>query len=95
MNHCGQSPLVSYCCAKIDAQDLFDGLVMFQREQEFDRPLADVAGSPGGAGILFEPVRHGQMDHGVVGEPRDTAYRERHPRCHRHEMRRLRVTRFQ
>src|ERR1019366_1178088 len=54
-----------------NSQDLLDGMVMFQRKQELDWPLADVAGSPGGTGILFEPVRHAQMDLRIVGEPRE------------------------
>ena len=71
MNHCGQSPCRLVLLREDDAQDLLDRVVMFQRKEELDRPLADIAGSPGGAGILLEPVRHGQMDHRVVREPRE------------------------
>ena len=31
--------------------------IVLEREQELDRSLADVAGAPGGAGILLEAVR--------------------------------------
>ena len=71
MNHCGQSPRRLILLREDDPQDLLDRRVMLERQQKLDRPLADIAGSPGGAGILFEPVRHGQMDHGIVGEPRE------------------------
>ena len=54
-----------------DAQDLLDRVVMFQRKEELDRPLADIAGSPGGARVLFEPMRHRQMNHRVMREPRE------------------------
>ena len=71
MNHCGQSPCVSYCCAKTMRRISFDRLVVLQREKELHRTLADVARSPGRAGILLESVRHGQMDHRIVREPRE------------------------
>ena len=54
-----------------DPQDLLDRRVVLEREQELDRALADVAGAPGGAGVLLEAVRHGEMDHRVVREPRE------------------------
>ena len=54
-----------------DAQDLLDRPIVLEREQKFDRALADVARAPGAAGILFEAVRRGEMDHGVVREPRE------------------------
>ena len=38
-------------------------------EEELDRPLADVARAPGGAGVLLEPVRNGQVDHRIMREP--------------------------
>ena len=47
------------------------GCVVLERQQELDRPLADIAGAPGGAGILLEAVRHREMHHRVVGEPRE------------------------
>ena len=77
MNHCGQSPRCLILLREDDPQNLLDRLVMFEREQELDRPLADIARSPGGAGILLEPVRHGEMDHGIVGEPREHAIERR------------------
>ena len=52
-----------------DAQDLFDRLIMLERQQEFDRALADVTRAPRAAGILFETVRRGEMDHPVMREP--------------------------
>ena len=45
------------------------GVVMLERQQELDRPLADVAGAPGGAGILLEAVRHGEVHDRVMGKP--------------------------
>ena len=68
------------------------GCVVLEREQELDRPLADVARAPGGAGILLEAVRHGQMHHGVVGEPREHRIERRDVGAARREMRRPRVT---
>ncbi len=53
-----------------DPQDLLDRFVVFERQEEFDRSLADVAGSPRRTGVLLEPARHRQMDHRVVREPR-------------------------
>ena len=52
-----------------DAQNLFDWPIMLERQKEFDRALADVARAPGAAGILFETVRRGEVDHGVVRKP--------------------------
>ena len=54
-----------------EPQDLLDDGVVLEREQELDRPLADVAGAPGGAGVLLEAVRDGEVDHRVVGKPRE------------------------
>ena len=54
---------------KEDAQDLLDLLIVLERQQEFDRALADVARAPRAAGILFEAVRRGEMDHPVMCEP--------------------------
>ena len=51
-------------------QDLSDGFVVLEREEEFDRPLTDVARTPCRTRILLKPARYRQMDHGVVGEPR-------------------------
>ena len=42
---------------------------MFERQKQLDRPLADVARAPRAAGILFETMRRGEMDHAVVREP--------------------------
>ena len=69
MNHCGQSPLSSYCCAKRMRRISLTGSIMLERQQEFDRALADVARAPGAAGILFETMRRGEMDHPVMREP--------------------------
>ena len=52
-----------------NAQNLFDRLIMLERQQEFDRALADVARAPRAAGILFETMRRGEMDHPVMREP--------------------------
>ena len=71
MNHCGQSPRDSILLRKDDAQDLLDLVVMSQRKQELDRPLADIARAPGAACILFQPMRHRQMNHRVMREPRE------------------------
>ena len=71
MNHCGQSPAQLVLLREDDAQDLLDRLVVLERQQELDRALADVARAPGGAGILLQPVRHGEVDHRVVREPRE------------------------
>src|ERR1700722_14742681 len=38
--------------SKQDAEDLFDLLIVLERQQEFNRALADVARAPGAAGIL-------------------------------------------
>ena len=54
---------------KDDAQDLADRLMMAERQEEFHRPLADIARAPGRRRILFEAARHRQMHHGVLGEP--------------------------
>ena len=51
MNHCGQSPRCSYCCAKTMRRISLDRRVVLEREQELDRPLADVARAPGGAAV--------------------------------------------
>ena len=69
MNHCGQSPLSSYCWAKRMRRISLTGSIMLERQQQFDRALADVARAPRAAGILFETVRRGEMDHAVVREP--------------------------
>ena len=42
---------------------------MLVGEQEFDRPLADVARAPGRTRILLEAVRHAQMHDGIMREP--------------------------
>ena len=39
-------------------------------EQPLDGPLADIAHAPSGAAVLFEAVRGGEVDDGVVREPR-------------------------
>ena len=49
MNHCGQSPPRLVLLREDDPQDLLDRRVVLEREQELDRPLADVARAPGGA----------------------------------------------
>src|SRR4029079_3213281 len=46
---------------KYDPQNVFHGLVMLKRKQQFDRPLADVPGTPGSGGILFKAVWYLQM----------------------------------
>ena len=48
-----------------DREDLAHRRSCSERQQELDRPLADVARAPGGAAVLLEPVRHGQVDHRV------------------------------
>ena len=60
-----------------DPQDLLDRFVMLERQEEFDRSLADVARSPRRAGVLLEPARHRQMDHRVVREPRQRCIERR------------------
>ena len=52
-----------------DAQNLFDRLIVLERQQKFDRALAHVARAPGAAGVLFETVRRGEMDHPVMRKP--------------------------
>ena len=54
---------------KDDPQDLPDRGVMLEREQELDRPLADVARAPGRAARLLQTMRHGQVHHGVLRQP--------------------------
>src|ERR1700733_1539753 len=54
-----------------NTQNLFDRLIMFERQQEFDRTLADVTRAPGAPGILFETVRRGQVNHPVMRKPRE------------------------
>ena len=54
-----------------DPQDLLDRRVVLERQQELDRPLADVARAPGRAAVLLQAVRHGEMHHRVVREPRE------------------------
>lgn len=51
------------------AQHLLRRGVVLQRQQELQRALADVAGAPGAAGVLLQPVRHGQVDHRVMRQP--------------------------
>ena len=51
------------------AQDFLHRLVMLERQQQFDRALANIARAPSAAGILLEPTRGGEMDHTVVREP--------------------------
>ena len=53
-----------------DPQNLLDRLVVLEGQEEFDRPLADVARAPSRTGVLLEPARHRQMDHCVVRKPR-------------------------
>ncbi len=52
------------------AQDVLDRRVVLEGEEELDRTLADVAGAPGRAARLLEAVGDGEMDHAVLGEPR-------------------------
>ena len=52
-----------------NAQNLFDRLIVLERQQEFDRALAHVARAPGAAGILFETMRRGEMNHRVMRKP--------------------------
>ena len=54
-----------------DPHDLPHRRVVLEREQELDRALADVAGAPGSAAELLEAVRHGEVDHRVVRQPRE------------------------
>ena len=69
MNHCGQSPRLSYCWAKRMRRIALAGFVVLERREEFQRPLADVARAPGAAGVLLEAVRDREMDHRVMREP--------------------------
>ncbi len=52
-----------------DPQNFLGRAIMLERQEQLDRPLADVARAPGGAGILLQAVRHGQMDHRVMDQP--------------------------
>ena len=54
-----------------DPQDLFDRLIVLERQQKFDRPLAHVARAPRRAAVLLQAMRHGQVHHRVVREPRE------------------------
>ena len=54
-----------------DAQNRLGRLVVLQRQQQLHRTLADIAGAPCGARILLEAMRHGEMHHGVVRQPRE------------------------
>ena len=54
-----------------DPQDLLDRLVVLERQQELDRALACVARAPRGAPVLLQAMRHGEVHHGVVREPRE------------------------
>ena len=61
-----------------DAQDLLHRRVVAQRQQQLDGALADVAGAPGGARVLLQPVGHGQMDDRVVNHPGQEGIERRH-----------------
>ena len=52
-----------------DPQDLLDGLIVLEREEELDRSLAYVARPPCSTGILLQAVRHGEVHHRVVRKP--------------------------
>ena len=58
-----------------------DRFVVLERQQEFDRALADVPRSPGRSRVLLEPMRHGEVDHRVVREPRQRRSRRAAPRA--------------
>ena len=88
MNHCGQSP-VRRSWRVHDAQDVGDRRVAAHGRQVLHRSLADVAQAPRAAAVLLEPVRRGQVDAGVVGEPRDDLV-EPVDRRHRRPRRRVR-----
>ena len=53
-----------------DPENLFDRLVVFERQEEFNRSLADVARAPRRTRVLFEAVWHRQVHHRVVSKPR-------------------------
>ena len=64
-----------------DPQYLLDGPVVLERQEEFDRSLADVTRSPRCARVLLEPARHRQMDHRVVRKPRQRCVERRDLVC--------------
>ncbi len=71
MNHCGQLPVSLVLVGKHLAQQVGDAAVMPQREQEFQRALADVARTPGGSAVLLHAARRGVVNHRMVREPLD------------------------
>src|ERR1700746_3885351 len=56
---------------KNNAQNSLRRLIMLKRQEQFHRPLANVAGAPGSARILFKAMRHREMHHGVMHQPRE------------------------
>ena len=52
-----------------DPQDLLDRFIVLERQEQFDRSLADVARPPRRTRVLLEPARHREMNHRVVREP--------------------------
>src|SRR5262245_43737903 len=63
------TPLFILLCEK-DPKNVFDGLVMLQRDEKLDGSLTDIASAPRAAGVLLEAVWHGQMNHGIAYKPR-------------------------
>jgi hypothetical protein len=63
-----------------DAQDLSHRLVVLEREEELDRPLAHIARAPGGAAVLIQAVWHREVNHRVVREPWKQAVQRRNLR---------------
>ncbi len=53
------------------AQQVGDAAVMPQREQEFQRALADIARTPGGSAVLLHAARRGVVNHRMVRKPLD------------------------
>jgi hypothetical protein len=63
-----------------DAQDFLDRLVVLEREEELDRPLAHIARAPGGAAVLLQAVWHREVNYRVVREPGKQAVQRRNLR---------------
>ncbi len=67
------------------AQHVGDTAVMPQREQEFQRALADIARAPCGGAVLLHTARGGVVNHRMVRKPLDgirQLRRDRRSGCH-------------
>ena len=62
------------------AQEIPDRLKAAQREQQFHRPLTDIAGPPAATGVLFQTPRGQVVNERVMHEPGEDIARPRRSR---------------